>query len=147
MNVILHEDVSDLGGIGDLVTVTPGYARNYLFPKGLAVKASVKNVRLFDHQKRLVEQHKVKVRANADELAQTLDRVSCTIPVLVGEQNKLFGSVTARDIEEALATEGVNISRRQIEMKEPIRSVGVYTVEVRLHQDVRGNLKGWVVAK
>ena len=147
MKIILHEDVPDLGGIGDLVTVAPGYARNYLIPKGLAVQANVKNVRQLEHQKRMVERHKGKVRQNAADLAQKLESVSCTIPALVGEQDKLFGSVTTRDIEEALATEGVNISRRQIELEEPIKSVGVYTVNIRLHQDVRSKLKVWVGAK
>jgi large subunit ribosomal protein L9 len=147
MKVILHEDVPDLGHIGDLLTVKDGYARNYLIPNGLAVKASTKSVHQLEHQKRMVERHKTKVRQSATEMAAKLDGVSCTIPVLVGEQDKLFGSVTARDIEEALASEGVHISRRQIELAEPIKSVGVYTVDVRLHQDIRGKLKVWVVAK
>ena len=147
MKVILHQDVTDLGAIGELVTVKDGYARNYLIPQGLAVKASMKNVAELEHQKRMVERHKEKVQLGAAELADQLARVSCTIPVLVGEQDKLFGSVTTRDIEEALATEGVKIHRRQIELSEPIRSVGVYTVDVRLHTDVMGKLKVWVVAK
>ncbi len=147
MKVILHEDVPDLGRIGDLVAVKPGYARNYLIPQGLAVKASIKSMRQLEHQKRMVERHKQKVYLNANQLAEKLNKVSCTIPVLVGEQDKLFGSVTARDIEQALENEGVKISRRQIELDEPIKSVGVYTVEVRLHEDVRGKLKVWVVAK
>jgi large subunit ribosomal protein L9 len=147
MKVILHQDVADLGAIGELVTVKDGYARNYLVPQGLAVKASMKNVAELEHQKRMVERHKLKVQQGASELAESLARVSCTIPVLVGEQDKLFGSVTTRDIEEALAAEGVKIHRRQIELSEPIRSVGVYTVDVRLHSDVMGKLKVWVVAK
>ncbi len=147
MKIILHADVPDLGVIGDLVTVKDGYARNFLIPQGLAVQASTKSVHQLEHQKRMVERHKTKVRQSAEELAGKLESVSCTIPVLVGEQDKLFGSVTARDIEEALATEGVKISRRQIELAEPIKSVGVYTVDVRLHQDIRGKLKVWVVAK
>ena len=147
MKVILHEDVPDLGNIGDLVVVNDGYARNYLIPKNIAVKANTKNLRALEHQKRLVERHKAKVQQTAAELAKTLDNISCTIPVLVGEQDKLFGSVTARDIEQALAAEGVKISKRQIELNEPIKTVGVYSVDVRLHQEVRGKLKVWVVAK
>ncbi|MBN2495550.1 MAG: 50S ribosomal protein L9 [Deltaproteobacteria bacterium] len=147
MKVILREDIPDLGTIGELVTVADGYARNYLLPKKLAVQASLKNANLFEHQKRTIERHKERVRQDAGSLAEHLSSVSCTIPVLVGEQDKLFGSVTARDIEEALAQEGVKISRKKILLEEPIRQLGVYTVDVHLHPEVTGKLKVWVVAK
>jgi large subunit ribosomal protein L9 len=147
MKVILHEDVPDLGGIGDIVSVANGYARNYLIPKNIAVKASTKNAQQLNHQKRLVETHKAKIAQNASELAAKLENVSCTIPVLVGEQDKLFGSVSARDVEEALASEGFSISRRKIILEEPIKSVGVYTATIRLHEEVKAKLKVWVVAK
>ncbi len=147
MKVILHTDVPDLGNIGDMVTVKAGYARNYLIPQGMAVKASTRNLSQLEHQKRMVERHKAKVLLDAESLAKKLENISCTIQVKVGEQDKLYGSVTAKDIEQALATEGVNISKRQIELEEPIKSVGVYTVPVRLHQDIHGKVKVWVVAK
>ncbi len=147
MQVILRESIPELGNVGDVVTVADGYARNYLLPKRLALKANPKNAQELDHQKRLIERHKLKVRGDAATLAQKLESVSLTIPMLVGEQDKLFGSVTARDLETALAQEGITISRKHFVLDEPIRSLGVYTVDVRLHPDVVGKLKVWVVAK
>jgi len=147
MKLILKEDVPSLGSIGQLVSVKDGYARNYLLPQGLALAANEKNVRQVDHQKRLVESHKAKVQQGAQELAQRLQSVSCTISMLVGEQDKLFGSVTAKDIEQALVEEGLNISRKQIVLEEPIKALGVYTIDIRLHPSVVGKLKVWVVAK
>lgn len=147
MKVILREDVTDLGAIGELVSVKDGYARNYLIPKQLAVLANTKNIRQMDHQKRLIESNKVRVRKEAGDIASNLENVSCTIPMLVGEQDKLFGSVTSKDIEEALQHEGINLSRKRIILDEPIKSLGVYTVDVRLHSEVTAKLKVWVVAK
>lgn len=147
MKIILREDVSDLGSIGDIVNVKNGYARNYLIPQGLAFPADVKNVRRLEHQKRLVDAHKMKTRKTASDLAQQLESVSCTIPMLVGEQDKLFGSVTSKDIEQALQQEGIGVSRKRILLPEPIKALGVYTVDVRLHQEITAKLKVWVVAK
>jgi len=147
MKIILREDVPDLGAVGELVTVKDGYARNYLIPRKLAVKADTKNVHQFDHQKRLIETNRAKLKGIATDLAGQLGKVSCTIPMLVGEQDKLFGSVTTKDIEEALGQEGIQISRKQIVLEEPIRNLGVYTVGVRLHTDVSAQFKVWVVAK
>jgi large subunit ribosomal protein L9 len=147
MKVILREDVPDLGSIGEVVKVKNGYARNYLIPKQLAVQANTKNLRQLEHQKKLIEAHKSRVRKDAHTLAEDIEKISCTIPMLVGEQDKLFGSVTAKDIEEALAQEGISLSRKRIILEEPIKSLGVYTVDVRLHTEVTAKLKVWVVAK
>ncbi len=147
MKVILREDVADLGGIGDVVIVKNGYARNYLIPKGLAAQANTKNIHELEHQKKLIQDHRAKQKKQAASFAENLESISCTIPMLVGEQDKLFGSVTAKDIEEALAQEGVKISRKQIVLEEPIKNLGVYTVGVRIHPEVTGKLKVWVVAK
>ncbi len=147
MKVILREDVPSLGNVGELVNVKDGYARNFLLPRGLALPANEKNARQIEHQKRLVEQRRLKLQKDAQAVADKLQSVSCTIPMLVGEQDKLFGSVTAKDIEEALQNEGVRISRKQILLAEPIKALGVYTVDVKLHADVVGKLKVWVVAK
>jgi large subunit ribosomal protein L9 len=147
MKVILKEDVSDLGSVGDVVNVKNGYARNYLIPKQLAVQASTKNMSQLEHQKRLIDSHKSRVKKDADTIAEDIEKISCTIPMLVGEQDKLFGSVTSKDIEEALIQEGINISRKRIILEEPIRNLGVYTVDVRLHTNVTAKLKVWVVAK
>lgn len=147
MKVILKEDVPDLGSVGEVVNVKNGYARNYLIPKQLAVQASTKNLSQLEHQKRLIESHKSRVKKDADTMAEDIEKISCTIPMLVGEQDKLFGSVTSKDIEEALIQEGISISRKRIILEEPIRSLGVYTVDVRLHTNVTAKLKVWVVAK
>jgi large subunit ribosomal protein L9 len=147
MKVILKEDVPDLGSTGEVVSVKDGYARNYLIPQSLAVQASTKNIRQLEHQKKLIEAHKSRVRKDADIMAEDIEKISCTIPMLVGEQDKLFGSVTSKDIEEALAQEGISISRKRIILEEPIKSLGVYTVDVRLHTEVTAKLKVWVVAK
>lgn len=147
MKVILREDVSDLGIIGDVVVVKNGYARNCLIPKGLAAQANTKNIHELDHQKRLIQSHLAKRKKQAMTVAESLEGLSCTIPMLVGEQDKLFGSVTTKDIEEALTHEGVKLSRKQILLEEPIKNLGVYTVGVRLHPEVTGKLKVWVVAK
>lgn len=147
MQVILRESIPELGNVGDVVTVADGYARNYLLPKRMAMRANPKNAQELEHQKRLIERYKLKVRQDAASLAQRLESVSLTISMLVGEQDKLFGSVTTRDLEEALAQEGIAISRKHFVMDEPIKSLGVYTIDVRLHADVVGKLKVWVVAK
>jgi large subunit ribosomal protein L9 len=147
MKVILKEDVPDLGATGEVVNVKDGYARNYLIPKQLAVQASTKNLGQLEHQKRLIDAHKSKVKKDAHTMAEDIEKISCTIPMLVGEQDKLFGSVTSKDIEEALSQEGINISRKRIILEEPIKSLGVYTVDVRLHTEVTAKLKVWVVAK
>jgi large subunit ribosomal protein L9 len=147
MKVILKEDVPDLGATGDVVSVKDGYARNYLIPQSLAMQASTKNIHQLEHQKKLIEAHKSRVRKDAAVMAGDIEKISCTIPMLVGEQDKLYGSVTSKDIEEALAQEGISISRKRIILEEPIKSLGVYTVDVRLHTEVTAKLKVWVVAK
>ncbi len=147
MKVILTQDIPELGSIGEVITVKDGYARNYLIPKNLAALALSKNIKQLEHQKRLIEASKARIRKEAGNLASQIEGVSCTIPMLVGEQDKLFGSVTSKDIEDALAQEGINISRKRIVIAEPIKSLGVYTVDVRLHAEVAAKLKVWVVAK
>ena len=111
------------------------------------MQASTKNLSQLELLIWLFESHKSWVKKVADLMAEDIGKISCTIPMLVGEQDKLFGSVTSKDIEEALVQEGINISRKRIILEEPIRSLGVYTVEVRLHTNVTAKLKVWVVAK
>ncbi|RME28888.1 MAG: 50S ribosomal protein L9 [Deltaproteobacteria bacterium] len=147
MRIILQQDVDNLGTAGDVVDVKDGYARNYLIPKKIAVEADTRNLRRLEHQKRLVAANRVRLKKQAEELAGKLAKASCTIPVLVGEQDKLFGSVTTKDIEEALRKEGLDIPRRNIVLEEPIKKLGVYNVDVRLHPEVTAQVKVWVVAK
>jgi large subunit ribosomal protein L9 len=145
VKLILREDVENLGKIGEIVEVAGGYGRNYLLPRGLAVKASMKNVKEQDHQKKLIQGRTDRQKKDAQELAGSLDSVSCTITRKTGEDEKLYGSVTSRDIEEALREEGVSIDRKRILLEEPIKKLGVFTVPVKLHTDVTGKIKVWVV--
>lgn len=145
MKLILREDVENLGKIGQIVEVAGGYGRNYLLPRGLAVKASTKNVREQEHQKKLIQARMDRQKKDAQEMAGSLDSVSCTISRKTGEDEKLYGSVTSRDIEEALREEGVSIDRKLILLEEPLKKLGVYTVPVKLHADVTGSVKVWVV--
>lgn len=145
MKLILREDVENLGKIGEIVEVAGGYGRNYLLPRGLAVKASTKNLKEQEHQKKLIQARMDRQKKDAQEMAGSLDSVSCTISRKTGEDEKLYGSVTSRDIEEALREEGVSIDRKRILLEEPLKKLGVYTVPVKLHADVTGNIKVWVV--
>ena len=145
MKLILREDVENLGKIGEIVEVAGGYGRNYLLPRGLAVKASTKNLKEQEHQKKFIQARMDRQEKDAQEMAGSLDSVSCTITRKTGEDEKLYGSVTTRDIEEALREEGVSIDRKRIVLEEPIKKLGVYTVPVKLHTDVTGNIKVWVV--
>lgn len=145
MKLILREDVETLGKVGDVVDVAGGYGRNYLLPRGLAVKASTKNLKEQEHQKKFIQARLARQKKDAQEMAGSLDSVSCTISRKTGEDEKLYGSVTSRDIEEALEEEGVSIDRKRILLEEPIKKLGVYTVPVKLHTEVTGNIKVWVV--
>ena len=145
MKLILREDVENLGKIGEIVEVAGGYGRNYLLPRGLAVKASTKNLKEQEHQKKFIQARMDRQKKDAQEKAGSLDSVSCTISRKTGEDEKLYGSVTSRDIEEALREEGVSIDRKRISLEEPLKKLGVYTVPVKLHADVTGNIKVWVV--
>lgn len=140
MKLILREDVYNLGKSGELVTVKEGYARNYLLPRNLAMLASSANVRQLEHEKQVIELRQQKLKGVSLEQAKKLEGVKLTIKRKVGEQDKLFGSVTALDIAEALAAAGHKLDRRLIHLPEPIRSVGAFEVEVRLHRDVTAKL-------
>ena len=147
MKVILTQDVTNLGKAGDMVTVKPGYGRNYLLPRAMAVLAGTTGAKQIEHQRMVIAQQQEKSKREAQKVADSIANLSCTIRVEVGEQEKLYGSVTSRDIEQALADEGVKVSRKAILLDEPIKALGVYTVNVKIHPDVTGALKVWVVAK
>lgn len=147
MQVILREDVDNLGRAGDLVNVAPGFARNFLIPKGLAVLATSRNKRQLEHDKRVIEQHTAKMVRNAEDVKAKLEQLSLTIAKQAGEEGKLFGSVTTREIADALKDEGLEVDKKKIRLDEAIKSLGVYTVEVRLTSDILAQLKLWVVAK
>lgn len=145
MKVILREDVEKLGKIGEIVDIADGYGRNYLLPRGLAVMASTKNVKELEHQKRLIQARQEKKKQESQDLSKKLKSISCTITRKAGDEDKLFGSVTARDIEDVLKEEGVVVDRRSILLEEPIKQLGVYTVSIQLHPEVTGSIKVWVV--
>ena len=146
MEVILKEDILNLGKIGELVRVRDGYARNYLLPRGLVLMANKKNLKTFDHQKKLVADQKQKIMRQAQSAADQLTGVSLVIPMKVGEEGRLFGSVTNIQIEKALKAKGLNVDRRKIHLDEPIKTVGDYEVPVRLAADLTVPLKLSVVS-
>ena len=145
MQVILKTNIEKLGNEGDVVVVADGYARNYLIPRDFAVEATAKNRKLLEHEKRVTAARTAKERKSAEKLASELANLSCTIPMQVGENDKLFGSVTTLDIAAALEEQGVEIDRRKIILDEPIKELGIFTVPARIHPDVTADIKVWVV--
>lgn len=145
MQVILLEDISSVGKAGDLVKVSEGYGRNYLIPKKKAILATEKNIKSLEHQKRLVQHRMAKMKKDVRKLAQEIEDLSCTFARAVGESGKLFGSVTSMDIETYLKENGLPVDRKKIHLEEPIKSVGMVTVPIKLHSEVVANLKVWVV--
>ncbi|HZY02058.1 MAG TPA: 50S ribosomal protein L9 [Anaeromyxobacteraceae bacterium] len=141
MKLILREDVENLGKGGELVEVKPGYGRNYLLPRGLAVLANPRNLREIEHQKQVAAAKAAKMRASAEALARRLAETPLSLKRKVGEQDKLYGSVTAMDIAEALAQRGLSVDRRSIDLSEPIKTVGEFEVPVKLHHEVAGRVK------
>jgi len=146
MQVILTQDVRELGQAGQMVAVKRGYGANFLIPQGIAVLATPRNRSRMEHEQRKIEAQIARERTTAAELGKRLAGLSVTLTRLVGEDDKIFGSVTGKDIADALADEGVKLDRRQIELDSPLKSLGVYEVPVRLHREVTTMIKVWVVA-
>ena len=145
MLVILKENVEKLGRIGDVVKVTAGYARNFLIPSKKGVPANQNNVAAIEHQKKMLEKKRAAEKGSAEELAKKIAAFTCNISRKTGEKDKLFGSVTTSDIAEALKAGGIEVEKRTIHMKDPIKALGVHTVEIKLLPEVVANLKVWVV--
>jgi large subunit ribosomal protein L9 len=145
MKVILTQDITGLGSIGDLITVKDGFGRNYLVPQGKALQATSQNMKKLEHQKRQIREKIDKAKREAERLAARIESVSCTVAKAVGEEDKLFGSVTGMDIEASLKLEGVEIDRKKINLLEPIKSLGIYNIPIKLHPEVTATLKLWVV--
>jgi large subunit ribosomal protein L9 len=145
MLVILRENVENLGRIGDVVRVSSGYARNFLLPRKMVEVASEKNVSQIDHKKRALEKRRLQDQQNAQELAKKLSDFSCNISRKVGQQDKLFGSVGTADIAEELKTAGFEIEKRQIQLEDNIKTLGVHPVTIKLHPEVEATVKVWVV--
>ena len=145
MKVILKNDVKDLGQAGEVVNVKDGFARNYLVPKGLAVEASTKNVKEFEHEKNKIQEMAKKVKAGAAGLAAQIAAAKIIIKAKAGEEDKLFGSVTSMDIADALKAAGIEIDKKKIQLDEPIKRIGDYTVAVKIHSEISAQLNVQVV--
>lgn len=147
MKVILIKDVPTLGATGEEVQVKDGYARNYLFPRNLAIQATKGAVRVIEQKKEQRVRQEKKLKEEAAVVAGKIKGASCTITVDVGEEDKLYGSVTTEMIADALKGEGIEIDKKKIVLDEPIKTLGVYTVEIKLHPEVKAQARIWVVKK
>lgn len=145
MQVILREHLDNLGNVGDVVNVKPGYGRNYLLPRGLAYAATQGNVRRIEKEREQQEFRATETLQEARRQATRLEGVSLTFHARAGQESRLFGSITTADIADQLAEQGIEVDRRLIELDEPIKALGVFSVPVRLHADVRPELKVWVI--
>ena len=146
MKVILTENVDGLGKIGDMVKVKPGFARNYLVPRSLAVEASMRNLKELEHQKRQMARKLEKVTQESEVLKARIEKVSCVLTHRAGEEGKLFGSVTSMELEAKLREAGIEIDRKKIQLDEPIKALGSYQVPVKLPAGVVAEIKVTVVA-
>lgn len=135
MKVILREDVEKLGKAGDVVKVADGFGRNYLIPRELALPANVRNLKAPEHERRVIEARAKKSRTSAESLAEALASVSLTIPAKAGEEGKLFGAITSRDIAEALSKAGVAVDRKNVLLPDPIKQLGDYQVKIKAGTD------------
>jgi len=147
MKVILKENVDGLGYLGDLLTVADGYARNYLLPRGKAVLADPRSLKSFDHLKRVAAQHTKKELQGLEELGNRIGAVTLTFPVKTGKDDKLFGSVTSKDIAEGLEEQGFEIDRRKIQLPLPLKELGTFSVPIKLHREVVKEISVSVVKK
>lgn len=145
MKVILRQNLDNLGQIGEIVEVKDGYALNYLIPKKYAYAALDGNIKALEEEKKQLEKKKAKEIQDAEKLASELDKLSITIPVQVGEEDKIFGTVTTQQIADGIEEKGFDIDKRKLELEEPIKALGIYTVQVKLHPDVTAKVKVWVV--
>jgi large subunit ribosomal protein L9 len=145
MEVILKEDVANVGKIGEVVRVRDGYARNYLLPRGLVLLANKKNLKTFEHHKKVVADQKQKITREAQSVGHSISAVSITIRMRAGEEGKLFGSVTNIQIEKALKSQGLIVDRRKIQLEAPIKVAGDYEVPIRMTADLTVPLKVSVI--
>jgi large subunit ribosomal protein L9 len=147
MKVILRESVPNLGRPGAVVNVKPGYARNFLIPQKLASLATSRNIKMMEHEIKVIERQIDAAKTESEQVKARLSEIQVTISKPAGDNERLFGSVTTRDIETALVEEGVTVDRRRIVVAEPIKALGVYTVQVKLHGGDTADVKVWVVKK
>lgn len=147
MKVILRRNHEKLGKVGQIVDVKDGFARNFLIPRQIAYYATPGSINALEEEKKLFEKKQAKEFQAAKKLGTDLETVSVTIPVKVGEEDKIFGSVTNQMIADALKAKGFDIDKRKIDIEEPIKALGIYTVNIKLHHDVTVPVKTWVVSE
>jgi large subunit ribosomal protein L9 len=147
MQVILRDDLDNLGKSGEVVNVKPGYARNYLLPRGLAIKATAGDIKRVDHEKRVIAARTAKLAKEAQSEADKLSQISVSIAVATGEEDRLYGSVTTRDVSEALKDRGVTVDPKKILLDEPIKALGLAEVPIKVGRGVTATVKVWVVKK
>jgi large subunit ribosomal protein L9 len=147
MEVILNKDVEGVGKAGSVVKVKDGFARNFLFPKQLAVALTESNIKNIEQEKQRKSLKLEKEKKEAEQLKEKLDSISLTIPVLIQEKEKLYGSITSLEIQRALQDEGYDIDKNHIVLEEPIKSLGIYQIPIKLHPEVSAQIKVWVVKK
>ena len=145
--IILRQDIEDLGELGDIVDVKPGYARNYLLPQGFAYEATAANLKRHEEEREHLVKRSMRDRERAEKVAERLAGVSVTLKVKAGEEGRLFGSVTSTDIANSLAEQSIEIDRHIIKLSEPIKQLGMYKVPIRLHAEVLPEISVWVVAE
>jgi len=145
MKLILRKDMEKLGKVGDVISAKDGYARNYLIPRDIAFVANESNVKALEEEKKQVARKMEKEKKSSEVLAGELEKTSVTIKMKVGEDDKLFGSVTSQMIADALKEKGVNLDKRQIELEDTLKSLGIFDVNVKLAGGVAGKVKVWIV--
>ena len=145
MDIILLEDVDSLGNAGEIVKVRPGYARNYLFAKGLAVRSSKKNRALINEKKSAIKARSLRNAKFNQDIAKKLKKTEITIEVKVGSEEKLFGSVTNKDIHKAISDKGIDVDRQSIDLSEPIKALGIYDVTVNISKELKVDIKVYVI--
>ncbi len=144
MKVVLKVDQNNLGKIGDVVEVAPGYARNYLLPQGKALEANKANLQILEQVKKVNDKKLLKLKQEAEEIAKKIESASCTI-VMQAHDEQLYGAVTSADIAKSLSQEGISVDKKDILLEDPIKALGVYHIPVKLHSEVKPQVKVWVV--
>jgi large subunit ribosomal protein L9 len=147
MKVILKDDIENLGDIGEVVDVANGYARNYLFPRSLAVEANPKNIKQIEHVKRTMAAKIEKVKKEKQSVADKISEIKLSFKAKAGEDGKLFGSITNMDIQKELSVQGVDIDKKKIVINEPIKRTGEYDIQIKLHSDIIANVTAEIVAE
>jgi len=147
MKVILRQNIPDLGKAGQTVVVKTGYGRNYLIPRNLAIPATTANLKAIDEIEKQNQIRERKLKREAEQLKDRIEKLSLTSEVLVGEEDRIFGSVTAQNVVELLKNQGLNIEKKNVLLEEPIKSLGVYTVPIKIEKDITAQVKLWVIRK